>query len=210
VAFGISSSAPSSGSAVHFLQSVAVGTDFYQDFLGPDGWTGAFAGIGSGDVTLELGTTTTADFNDDPADFNTKVLTAFNSRNLNYYMQVNLSGGGGPGSYCLLYNTPIFSTADIFLLITERGGNNPYSITAFDSDNTTLGTISLPALPGIGYINTGYITSTGQAINIAVYPIDDIAPVGTGISKLRVDYPMSSDGPDGKIFFWGALCTANA
>jgi hypothetical protein len=38
---------------------------------------------------------------------------------------------------------------------------------------------------------------------MAIYALDDLAPVGSGISSIRVFIPSNAGGPDGKIFVFG-------
>ena len=52
------------------------------------------------------------------------------------------------------------------------------------------------------YIDTGHVANfAGQNVEIALYPLDDIAPVGSSISSLVVTLVgNTTDGPDSKVF----------
>jgi drug/metabolite transporter (DMT)-like permease len=56
----------------------------------------------------------------------------------------------------------------------------------------------------IGFIGTAILILKGaEQAEIAIFPVDDLAPVGTSISKIVITFVDALDGPDGKIFFFG-------
>jgi hypothetical protein len=216
IVVSITSSSPSSGTVSHILQSISIGGTTYPDLIAPDTFTSSFTNIATTAVTVQFNgptipTNTVGDYVTDFSDYLDEALRAFQSRNLNHYHQVNLSlaPAGSTGMYQLGYDSPVPSNSGIFIIITERGGNNDYTIEAFDSNDNSLGTLTVNmnggGLPD-DYTNSGFANSGSQNIFYAIYPIEDLATLGSQISSLKVTFPLDTDGPDGKIFFWGESC----
>ena len=204
----INSSNPTSSTVPHILTSLSLEDENFTDLIGPDTFSGTFTNISNGDVTIQLNGDgsgqTIADFNIDSADFLEKALRAYKSRNLNHYGQYNLSGNPSPstGTYTLGYNSPIPVNKGIFLIVTERGGNNAYNLEAFEGA-TSVGTLTVGTAD---YTDSGFANSGSQNIEYAVFPLDDLAAPGSLITSITQTFTNNSDGPDGKIFLWGDVC----
>jgi len=131
--------------------------------------------------------------------WNNLILPAFQSNNLNYFQK--LDAGIVPSDYYkITYNSPITVYGNEFLLISERGGNNPSKIEAFDNSGTSLGAPVLLAANSATYLNnTGCTASNGQAIEVAVYALTDFAPLFAKIKYFEITANSTGDGADGKV-----------
>jgi hypothetical protein len=107
----------------------------------------------------------------------------------------------------LKYNTPVISTAGGFIAVTERGGNNPQVIQALNANGIVIDTTVNVATSDYVDVGVRVDPSGSQNANIALYPIDDLAPVGTEIHGIRLSFGTSSgatsDEPDAKAFLFG-------
>ncbi|PSG89904.1 hypothetical protein C7H61_08880, partial [Mesoflavibacter zeaxanthinifaciens subsp. sabulilitoris] len=205
------SGAANNSNGVHNLESITISGVTYSDFIGPDFYINSnFPGIDSAnDVTrrtaASLGSPSL--FNDGKSEYENGITPVFQSRDLNDYQQLdghNFSGTNS--SYELLFTTPIISTSSTFVVLTERNGNNSQQVEAFDINNNSLGTVI--AIGGsTDYNDTGALLNFNQNAFLSIFPIDDLAPVGTKIYKLRISFLNSNngDGPDGKVFFFGDI-----
>ena len=202
--FDISSSNPPDRLVSHTLNSITVNGTTYTDFILPDGFASAYTVYDLSHVSYVLNGTiqytmaTNTNFDND-------ILQAFNSRNLNSYHALDFSNYSDGDYFILNYNTPILSTAGGFLAVTERSGNNPQIIEALDINDVVIGTINVSTSH---YVDLGvnvHFNSGTQNAHMALYPVDDLAPVGDYIHKLRISFgpTATSDGPDTKVFFFG-------
>ncbi|HBR53676.1 MAG TPA: hypothetical protein DEA82_05605, partial [Flavobacteriaceae bacterium] len=116
----------------------------------------------------------------------------------------------------LFYDPPIPSNAGGVLAVTERGGNNCLYVRFFGipagggpeqplgdtfirtSGNLTGGGFSEPA-NGSDYLNSGRKQDNGQTISIGLCQLDNVAPVGSKITRVRF-LGASNDHGDGKFF----------
>ena len=205
VTFGITSAAPTVESTPHVLDSITISgvnalmDATYTDLILPDNYVSNFSitvanrarGVENGAVYTE--------YTSDPL-FDSSVLSAFQDFNLQHFQLLDSHNFSGD-SFSLFYDTPVTSNAGGFVAFTERGGNNPAQLAAFDASGTLLGSVDVTLAT---YIDTGYVANNYQTISIAVFPIDDIAPAGSQISEIRVLMAgNTSDGPDGKVFLYG-------
>ena len=182
---------------------MTINTVDYTDFIIPDAYAENFATT-SDNVVYEVinntsgqGTGTTGNNISNP-NWNNIILPAFQDNNFNSFQ--GLSGAVlNTDFYTLTYNNPILITGNSFILISDRDGNNEFDIEAFDAGGISLGTA---LFVGTGdYIDTGIPTSiTTQNINIAVFPLSQLAPAGTEIKSITVSPAVNGDGGDGKIF----------
>ena len=135
---------------------------------------------------------------------------AFRSRNLNAYQQLDGNDFTNGDYYILNYTNPVISTAGGFIAATERLGNNEQIIEALDINGSTIGTITVATSD---YVDLGVNVygSGAQNANMALYPIDDLAPVGSSIYGVKISFGSSvtatGDGPDAKVFFFGDVST---
>jgi uncharacterized repeat protein (TIGR01451 family) len=207
LSFGITSAAPTVQGTQHDLDSItitgvnAVIDGTYTDYIVPDAFEANYAITSAGSaVEVFNGSDTSVDYVTDPA-YDDNILPAFRSANLQHFQRLD-STISATDYYTLTYNTPILSTAGSFIAVTERGGNNPVHLEAFDTGGASLGTITLT--PGTDYVDTGHIANNFQNIWLALFPLDDLAPVGAEIASIDVTMiGATGDGPDGKVFIYG-------
>ena len=127
-------------------------------------------------------------------------MDAFQDRNLQHFQRLD-GHDFSNDTYTLSYNTPILASAGGFIAFTERGGNNPLQAESFDAAGNLLGTLNLALAD---YVDTGHRANNFQNIEIALFPLDDLAPVGSEISSIRITLAgNTTDGPDGKVFLFG-------
>ncbi|WP_299015525.1 Ig-like domain-containing protein, partial [uncultured Polaribacter sp.] len=204
VSFDITSSDLNSFTVPHILNSITINGVEYEEYQFPSSFESSYTGIDSdGDArrTVNGVDQSPAYFTDGPAVYDAAIITSFQTNNLNNYQL--LSGNDFTNDfYELTYDTPIQSRAGVFAAISERGGNNPSVITAFDDSDNVLGSINVL---NANYIDTGARLNAAQNAMLAVFAIDDLAAPGQFIKKLRVDFSNGSttDSPDGKIFVVG-------
>jgi hypothetical protein len=205
--FYISSNDPNNITESHVLDSLTLNSKTFSDFIVPDSYAANLPTVNAaGQVYLSDHTVKTFDYYNNP-NFPNEILPAFQSRDINYYHSMD-GANYLTSSYTLSYNSPIYSTGDVTLAITERNGNNPYFIEALDAFNNVLGSITVNLSD---YIDTGYKVNTfaSGGMFLALFPVDDLAPLGAQIKALRMTFPSSgSDGPDGKVFFFGDFSSA--
>jgi len=200
----ITSNDPADHDEPHVLDSITYDGTTYTDFIVPDAFESSYSLTNNSSVRFtENGTATV--FNYNSATYDADVIQAFADRNLNAYQALDGNDFSNGDYYDLTYNTPILSTAGGFIAITERGGNNPQIIDALDVDGNVIGT-TLNITTG-NYVDLGYNvhpTST-QNVNMALFPLEDLAIVGTKIYGLRTSFgpTATSDGPDSKVFIFG-------
>ena len=207
LSFGITSASPNTPGTAHILDSITISgvnsiiDGVYTDLIVPDGYSSSFNTNQVSDVDILENGSVTADIND--PNFDAAALDAFQDFNLQHFQRLDQHDFRTNNSYTLTYNTPVLSSAGGFVALTERNGNNPQQIEAFDAAGNSLGMINLALAD---YVDTGHAANVNQNINLALYAIDDLAPVGTEISSVRVTFTgnqNSTDGPDGKVFFYG-------
>ncbi len=197
VSFGISSADLNDQDGDHVLTSVTVDGKTFTDFVLPDSYAHNFTA--SVDLTYQKDGATEASFSGS-VDWNADILPAFQSTDLNDYQESTSDFNDGD-YYQLSYNTPLFVTAGTFVGVTERGGNNPVEIRAYDSNGDPLGDKIL--VSGSDYLDTGARQNSTQNAEMAIYALDDLAPVGSDIASIRVFIPENTGGPDGKVFVFG-------
>ncbi|MEP0729031.1 MAG: hypothetical protein ABJC40_05320 [Parasphingorhabdus sp.] len=163
------------------------------------------------------------------ASWNSSATAAFTSRNLNFKFEASASNNNAnicDNSAAisstsnqiqrLSYGFGVPATAGSILAVTERNANNCYYIRIFGTPvgggaeqiiggtfvhgGSTLwgATTSAPAT-GVDYWGSGRVNSNNGTIGIALFLLDPLVPVGSGITK--VDFiAATQDHGDGKIF----------
>lgn len=207
-ALNISSADPNNISGSHILQEITLKGQTFGDFIAPDSYSASYNNVNAtGRVYLSDHTVNSYDYYNNPS-FSDQIMPSFQSRDLNYYHAMDNSNYTAD-HYTLSYDSPITSTGDVTLIITERNGNNPYFVEALDADGVVLGDIAVNLSD---YVDSGHKVNNYQSggMFVALFPIDDIAPLGSKVSALRMTFPgASSDGPDGKVFFFGDFSSAS-
>ncbi|MCK0147291.1 GEVED domain-containing protein [Arenibacter sp. F26102] len=204
----ISSANPNNISGSHILNEITLKGRTFGDFIAPDSYSASYNNINAtGRVYLSDHTVNSYDYYNNP-NFSDQIIPSFQSRDLNYYHAMDNSNYTAD-NYTLLYDSPITSTGEVTLIITERNGNNPYFVEALDVNGNVLGSISVNLTD---YVDSGHKVNNYQSggMFVALFPIDDIAPLGSKVRGLRMTFPgATSDGPDGKVFFFGDFSAAN-
>ncbi|MFK7948775.1 MAG: SdrD B-like domain-containing protein [Saprospiraceae bacterium] len=206
--YSISSTNPSSSDVPHVLNSITYGGTTYTDFILPDGFQSFYSLTNnSGARFTENGVPGVFDYNSPTYDQDILV-SAYQNRNLNAYQDLGSNNYADGDYYELSYNIPVLSTAGGFVAITERNGNNGQVIQALDAGGNVIGptlTIQPSHYVDLGH-NILYYGNT-QNVYMALYPIEDLAPLGSSIYGLRISFGASAttDGPDAKVFFFGDL-----
>ena len=202
----ISTTNASSNAVPHTLNSITYNGTTYTDFIVPDSYTPGFtltdqtgvSFVKEGAFLFNIGSN---------ANYNTDILPAFQSRNLNAYQDLDRNDFSNGDYFDLKYNSPITSTAGGFIAVTERGGNNPQVVQALDASGSVIGTTVNVSTSDYVDLGVRVDPSGSQNANMALYPIDDLAPVGTEIHGIRISFGTSSgaasDGPDAKAFLFG-------
>ena len=206
LSFQVTSADPTDFTVPHVLEGITVFGQSYTDFVRPDGFTTNFPSTMTS-VRITENNIITSILSDDPTAFSAAALLAYQDPNLANYIDIG-EEVTDTQYYDLTYNEPILSTTGRFVAITERNSNNPVLISAFDSSDNWLGNVSNWPTHDVG---SGYFANSGQEIGIAVYAIDDLAPAGSEISKIRVwNYSHgAADAADGKFYVFGDIALAS-
>ena len=205
----ITSADPSSNAVPHILNSISYSGTTYSDFVTPIGFSKNFTVANTDRVRYYENGVDLFTLADNP-NFDNDVLPGFQSRNLNNYLNLyNLNDYSDGDFYQITYNTPIRSTDGGFIAVTEQGGNNSQIIIALDYLGNAIGT---PInVNNSDYTDLGHRVNvlSAQNIHMAVYPIDDLAPIGSEIYGLRISFgpTATDDAADAKVFFFGDLST---
>ncbi len=188
----------------HVLKAIEFGGQRYEDFVLPDSYSSGFD-VSDGVFLADNGTRT-AITNDDK-DWEDQILrNAFQSTDLGEYQSVD-SGVESSDFYTLSYDTPLISSGQAFIAVTERNSNNDQVVEALDADGNVLGKVLISAKNG-DYFDTGHDVhyEGGQNAGISVHTLDSFVPVGSEVHSLRISFNgASGDGPDGKVFVFGDL-----
>ena len=195
----------------HVLTSLTVGAITFTDFVTPSGFIVNGFTSPTVDITSRIFDIPGAFVITDP-DYEAQMLAnVFSNAELNAYQQVD-DLFGSPGFFEFQYATPVEPSPELFLLITERNGNNTQFVEAFDTDGNSLGTVSIDAgTPD--YTSTGREVGFGQDAFLAVVPLDEFAVVGNPnirIERFRLSFePGARDGGDGVFFVFGSVTPPN-
>lgn len=225
VIFNISSSAGvGNENSAHLLDGIQVGDQVYSDFVAPDSVLFDIDDVARKSHEAKLFVGSKGGFQSSlwPEDgvrndeFEQMSLEkAFQSNDLNAYVDTFTLSFKGAQSYILGYETPITVTKNGFILITEKNGNNTQTIEFLDEDGNVLGqavAISKHEPDGT-YLDLGVRTWSGQNIYSSIFRLSDIDGLEPGIEihAVRVTFDVTpygkqkygGDGGDGKVFFFG-------
>ncbi|MCW5520658.1 hypothetical protein J1N09_12460 [Aureitalea sp. L0-47] len=165
--------------------------------------------------------------NSSNATWEADAIAAFQDKNLNHYFHSNDNGRDICNDFVavgttdaqiqtLTYSPGIPSNDGGILAITERNANNCYYITVygipsgggpevflgdtFVRENTTQWGPLFNAPPaGVDYWNSGRVIENGGTLGIAIFTLDDLAPVGSVITRVDL-MAATQDHGDGKVF----------
>ena len=194
------------GNGPAILDAITIDGTTYTDYIGPDGYVESFVTSNPNHVyevngNINGNTGGTSGNNISNPNWNNLILNAFQDRDINHFQKQD---GGILASdfYTLNYNNPILIAGDAFLFISERGGNNNTNIQAFDVDGNNLGSEITVVANSANYIPSGINAENGQEIEIAIYNLSDLGPLGSYISSIRIISNANGDGADGKVFIY--------
>ncbi|MEH1009135.1 hypothetical protein VDP25_15440, partial [Winogradskyella sp. ECml5-4] len=142
---------------------------------------------------------TTATIADGEEIYNAALLAANAENDLRHY--VSMDNTIDPTDYNeYIYNSPIASASNRYIIVTERNGNNELSIQALDNSLNPTGNIVLAN--ATNYIDTGVATDFTQHVFLAIYPLTALVPSGTDVQGIRITQSgaTAGDGGDGKAF----------
>jgi|GEM_PF-2163936 len=182
------------------LNSIEVNNATFPEMFFPISYTNIdLSGVGEIRLnTVDVGVVPT-----DGAAWDDAALLSFQSRNLNYYQQLDANNLNA--SWRLDYGTSLPSSSDLYIAITERNGNNSLLVEAFDAANNSLGTLNVATgdLTPTGAISSPTNNVDTEQIEAAVYPVADLVGNNTEqISYLVITNNFNnSDGGDGKVIF---------
>ncbi len=142
-------------------------------------------------------------------DFKDKLVEANASRDLDFYMMNDFDTHNGDYIQ-FTFNEPIKSSANRYVVVTERWGNNPYIVNVLNSAHQPMG-VAKNTIPknqsNTNYIPTGFHeTSHNQEVHYAVFPLTAFVTPGIEIYGIRLTQNSGAygsnpnDGGDGKIF----------
>ncbi|MUU79914.1 DUF7507 domain-containing protein, partial [Winogradskyella endarachnes] len=205
-AWDIDSPSGSSGPVV--FNSFTYNGETISDFQSPTAYVENFVStsgtFNSGEIKRRTYGVEDLDFTS-ATDWNNDILPAFQSRDMNVFQDLLVDLVNDVSYYELGFDTPIISKDLIYLLIFEKSGNNPMRIEALDYNKNVLG--SALSVVTSDYVDTGadILAEAVENLEIATFPIDNLAPVGSEIYWIRVyDRTNGTDSSDGKVFVMAA------
>ena len=188
----------------HILNSITYNGETYSDFIVPSAYTLGLSITAPHGVAFNENDAIPFTLDTNP-NYESDILPAFTSRDLGIYQSLDFNDFSDGDFYDLSYTNAILSTSGGFIAITERLGNNPQFIEALDINGNTFGTM-ISVYPG-DYIDQGVNIHSSSMTNsyLALFPLDNLAPIGSMIHGLRVSFgpTATSDGPDAKVFIFG-------
>jgi len=197
---------------------MVVPTSYELTRLGPDGHNRNAIEDGSGIVSLNSSSPT----------WNADALAAFQDRDLTHYFTSNKNGDNFCSDFgnvsstdsqiqTLRYSPGIPSNEGGIIAITERQLNNCFYIAfygepagggteVFLGDTFVLETTQqngprltpVPPAPGSDYWNSGRVVANNGSIGVALFDLEDLAPVGSIITRVDL-MAASNDHGDGKM-----------
>jgi len=207
--------------------SLTIDGAIYGTFAGPSAYVLTRLGPNGHSKNRIVQNGTFVNNNSANANWDADALAAFQDKNLNHYFTSNENGRDICKDFgaiattdaqiqSLYFDQGIPSNAGGVMAITDRNANNCYYISVygipsgggteqflgdtFVLENTTQWGPLFNAPPaGVDYWNAGRVVENGGTLGIAIFQLDNLAPVGSTIT--RVDLTASTvDHGDGKVF----------
>lgn len=209
------------------LSSITIDSEVFQSFAVPSSYSMTRLGPSGHGPNSILKNGTTENNSSANADWDVDALAAFQDKNLNHYFEANPNGRDICGDFedvattdaqlqSLYYNPGIPSNDGGIIAISERNANNCYYIAIYGipvgggaeqflgdtfvrANSTQTGPLLNAPPAGVDYWNSGRVVENNGTIGIAIFSLDDLAPVGSVIT--RVDLLAATlDHGDGKLF----------
>ena len=209
------------------IESVTIYGDIYTSFASGSSYTMTRLGPDGDSRNAIVQNGTTVNNNSSNLDWDADALAAFQDKNLNHYFTSNNNGRAICTDFNAITTTDaqiqsinfgggVPSNAGGVLAITDRNSNNYYYIAVYGipaaggvesflgdtfvlPNSTQWGPLFNAPPVGVDYWNAGRVLDNGGTVGVALFLLDQIAPVGSRI--LRVELTASTvDLGDGKVF----------
>ncbi|WP_290626720.1 Ig-like domain-containing protein [Altibacter sp.] len=210
------------------LSSITINGEVFQSIAAPSSYVLTRLGPNGHSPNKVIRNGTIINNSSATVNWSVDALAAFQDKNLNHYFQANPNGRDICNDFSavsttdaqlqsLYYNPGIPSNQGGIIAITERNANNCYYIGVYGtpvgggpeqflgdtfvrsySTNQNGPLFNAPPA-GVDYWNSGRVVENNGTIGIAIFLLEDLAPVGSVIT--RVDLLASTaDHGDGKFF----------
>jgi hypothetical protein len=210
------------------INSITINGDVYQSFAVPSGYAMTRVGPVGHHKNNILENGANINNNSSNPDWDTDALAAFQDKNLNHYFSSSHNGRNICNDFgaiattdaqiqSLYYSPGIPSNAGGVIAITDRNANNCYYLGVYGipvggtteqflgdtfirpNQNNQNGPLFNPPPAGVDYWNSGRVVENGGTIGTALFILDDLAAVGSVITRIDL-MAATSDHGDGKVF----------
>ena len=209
------------------LSSVTIDAEVFQNIAIPSSYAMTRLGPDGSNLNYIIQNGTILNNNSSNLSWNADAIAAFQDKNLNHYFTSNDNGRNICNDFSaipttdaqiqsLYYSPGIPSNDGGIIAISERNANNCYYISIYGSpvgggpeqflgdtfvreNSTQWGPLFNAPPAGVDYWNSGRVIENGGTLGIALFVLEDLAPVGSIIT--RVDLTAATvDHGDGKFF----------
>ncbi|NNM22954.1 MAG: hypothetical protein HKO54_05325, partial [Flavobacteriaceae bacterium] len=209
------------------ISSITIDGTIYNSFAAPSSYSMTRLGPDGNNRNEIIENGTNVNNNSANANWNSDALAAFQDQNLNHYFTSNDNGRNICNDFVavattdaqiqsLYYAPGIPSNDGGILAITERNANNCYYIAVYGypvgssvetflgdtfvrENSTQWGSGFAPPPAGVDYWNSGRVVENGGALGIAIFTLNDLAPVGSIVTRVDL-MAATQDHGDGKVF----------
>jgi len=209
------------------LSSITIDTEVFQSIVTPSSYAMTRVGPHGHNRNGILKNGAVENNNSSNGDWDTEALAAFQDKNLNHYFNSTYNGRPICGDslamtttdaqmQSLYYSPGIPSNDGGVIAITERNANNCYYIsihgtpvgggveqflgeTFVRANSTQTGPLFNAPPNGVDYWNSGRVVENNGTIGIAIFVLENIAPVGSIITRVDI-VAATFDHGDGKFF----------
>lgn len=210
------------------IYSVTINGEVFQSFAVPSMYNMTRVGPVGHNINRILENGATVNNNSSNIDWPADALAAFQDQNLNHYMAASSNGDNICNDFTaagttdaqmqsLYYSPGIPSNDGGIFAITDRNANNCIYISVYGepagggaeqflgdtfvrpNSGNQWGPLFNPPAAGVDYWNSGREVENGGTIGMALFLLDDIAPVGSTITRIDVT-AATKDHFDGKVF----------
>ncbi|NND62735.1 MAG: Ig-like domain-containing protein [Flavobacteriaceae bacterium] len=209
------------------ISSITIDGVIYNSFAAPTSYNLTRLGPNGHNRNNIIENGTNVNNNSSNVDWNADAIAAFQDKNLNHYFNSNDNGRDICNDFVavtttdaqiqsLYYAPGIPSNDGGIVAITERNANNCYYVAVygyplgssvevflgdtFVRENSTQWGSAFAAPPvGVDYWNSGRVVENGGSLGIAIFSLEDLAPVGSIITRVDL-MAATQDHGDGKFF----------